>query len=74
MEIAERRAMTSGFSLSDIGIGADSGAKPGKPSEHPSKKYSVPGGTIVVEPGTGARSANTGVTGEYGGRGGVPAC
>lgn len=34
--------------------------------------YSIAGGgTIVAPPGIGARCANTGVTGEYGGRSGV---
>lgn len=85
IEMAERNAMTSGFSLSDIGTGGGSGAKSGclggplKMLETPpswgglaEEEGEESGGTIGFPPGTGARCAKTGVTGEYGGRGGVP--
>lgn len=86
MEIAERSAIASGFSLSEIGTGGGSGLKTGGLAGGGGGRYAgmlgtswvdcigdKGGGMILGSPvsrSTGC--ANTGVTGEYGGRGGVP--
>lgn len=91
MEIAERRAIASGLSLSEIRTGGGGpGAKVGGARGGKDDGFGGIGGTCDVGEGdvvggtmgcvvpfvegfwTGARWANTGVTGEYGGRGGVP--
>lgn len=96
MEIAERSAIASGFSLSDIGTGGGSGAKVGGIGGGRDELEGcegcggtccggtrvvgdgdLGGGSIGCDPleggfGTGVRWVKTGVTGEYGGLGGVP--
>lgn len=97
--MADRKAIASGLSLSEIGTGGGSGAKKTGggwlvmlvvvPLVAGPLRISycsaVVGGKVVVvgdgeeaggpmdaRPGTGARFVKTGVTGEYGGGGGVP--
>jgi hypothetical protein len=84
MEIADRSAIASGFSLSEIGTGGGSGLYTGGLAGGGGCEW-VFGGACDVGEGdrgggttlgsleaTGARCAKSGVTGEYGGRGGVP--